>query len=1830
MKTFSNISTESQLIYKAGVKDSPIKTWSLKRTTCNILMYEDLCPSDIDTVICSTLNYNGGTLALWELATILGFNVIDNQESTPKRYKDDAEFELFNALIKSVERDELIQITNGIVQLTELGSLVISENKKRLFYTATCRYLENFGLIVSEPFPFRDELSITTQIENKSRINYYKSICNSYAIKPAVIDEEKPLVSSLLLQLDKGINVFSARLSKNDFILKAEKLQLSVHNHSNNDIVIVYSKDGDISELASSIINNEENTELCSQKIEWGYYLQLLEDPNAVLNYESLIRFEDIIEWEDIVKDKRFCWEDTELFKLLAINSDANLWEDISALCPIEQIKKYLQFTESNWDWNILSARFDLDFIIDNAILYPWDYDIVIHNPNATTDKIETLLLLPELTSVQWPWKEIMPSLNEAYILDHINDLDFDLSDLSRNNVDLASRLIILYPDKSWDWRYISENYNLNYILENINLIAKRLDLKRLITRVFQSQESIEAFCKSTEFKNEICKAIDTVGLYVNVNELNLIWNYDSIDFLEGLGFLSWCSTVLIGFERNPNICWNEEFFNRYSTKITTDSGYDCVSSRIVDSIIIDHNPSFPWNWGIISSNRTFISDTGFVQRHIDKIDIDKAFAFFTPETFCSLFTTSYVQEYLNLHPEKMSDATSLASIELVRTHIDYPWDWDILTEKTIGFLKLDRLGDPKWIDKWNWNYLSQELSTDIICNYIDDYIDYWNWGTLSKRFDKEFILSNLAEYALYWDWEYILESVCDKEDLRLDSILSPVAALISVQDNDTQNNLWTIITKKFDNEELFELIHSTSSLTEYASIFKWDIQYLYDNEDFDLNEYIENYSEDVDWALLSNSKSAERLFQYDKNILSRDMWVRMVRQILFDTRYSWDFTTLSRNESINGHPAILKIRKYQWDWDFLSANSKCFSNNAGPKRIDNIKQFKELLNFDILSHRTDINYDDDLLNNLISEEWDWNFISTSEKLKVSNEFLINNKDKDWNWEALSVRKNEKIDIELLKETKEKPWDWFALSSNDRLTCSLMDLLSLDILKWDWSAISGRADIEFDNDSLLNSIGQSSIAWDWSKISTRNDLAFDEDFIMRTYHLPFDWYAVSGSKNFVPSINTLSKLSVNVLDWNAISGNPNLSKNILWPYREKLNWSLICDSSIIKEFDIDFLSKYKDYLDWNIISRSDRFKPTIQYLSEFKQELNWNLINERTDIIYNNELIEEFPEYIDWGKASSSIDIIFSVDFVQRYANKWDWKELFENPHIAESYDVYQNAFKSKVNGVIFLKRFKTENPKVYHFAHLFNAINIIKERKVLSRIKGQGLFENSAGSNVHRRDTAHHYARFYYRPQTPTQYYNETLGEDSQSKERRCDFMGFDYHTGKKLWNVYYSSPTRKYYGAQRLGSPKCPMPVFFEFDLQEILRTQLEKCYYSTGNMQMDNSVLIPISENPNRLNTDALYSTINDGVDTYKAYSQQEFLVSDELDFSSLTNYRIICFNTEQEKILKDLLADDPICSHITCNDRTNTGIHVFHRTNREISVDVTDEIISINTDYRDSSEIQIISSSVNEIELVNRDYIKRVTHDTISAYPSISFKRTDLPMTVKFVDLEKYDSNSWIIYSNETLSNDTGMRFGILTDDTIHSFKRATKELLIPISRSLFKSNMLYSYHGISHTIRVMWNAYMIAVLDKNFNKELIGPLLYASLIHDLGKRSDTEGESHGNSSACLYKDTIENIFNSGQISAMILDAVKYHSVDDSKCPYEIKKNHIWQILKDADALDRSRLPGKGCNPSFLRNSLFVTREGKELYSLSKILPSITETCTWDNPIEEFESVITTLK
>ena len=151
-----------------------------------------------------------------------------------------------------------------------------------------------------------------------------------------------------------------------------------------------------------------------------------------------------------------------------------------------------------------------------------------------------------------------------------------------------------------------------------------------------------------------------------------------------------------------------------------------------------------------------------------------------------------------------------------------------------------------------------------------------------------------------------------------------------------------------------------------------------------------------------------------------------------------------------------------------------------------------------------------------------------------------------------------------------------------------------------------------------------------------------------------------------------------------------------------------------------------------------------------------------------SEMLQEFANQLNWRFVSQSQKIKFTEELVRKYEDKWFWSELMQNIKVQEDIPDFENIFANHRSVVTFTDRIKEyrSNPCIYHFTHFYNAIDVIRSRKILSRDRAEelGLLKyDSAGSVVFRSNKAHKFARFYFRPCTPTQYYNEALGADSQ-----------------------------------------------------------------------------------------------------------------------------------------------------------------------------------------------------------------------------------------------------------------------------------------------------------------------------------------------------------------------------------------------------------------------------------------------------------------------------------
>lgn len=130
---------------------------------------------------------------------------------------------------------------------------------------------------------------------------------------------------------------------------------------------------------------------------------------------------------------------------------------------------------------------------------------------------------------------------------------------------------------------------------------------------------------------------------------------------------------------------------------------------------------------------------------------------------------------------------------------------------------------------------------------------------------------------------------------------------------------------------------------------------------------------------------------------------------------------------------------------------------------------------------------------------------------------------------------------------------------------------------------------------------------------------------------------------------------------------------------------------------------------------------------------------------------------------------------------------------------------------------------------------------------------------------------------------------------------------------------------------------------------------------------------------------------------------------------------------------------------------------------------------------------------------------------------------------------------------------------------------------------------FQFHGIHHSQKVMLFSYLIGK-HENLNSDEMKILMDASLYHDIGRTNEAEDSVHGLISANKFEKLFKNDpFYTDINKINLLKAIAdVHSVDDKKSdftfenydlPEELKSTYeiLYKILKDADALDRTRFP-----------------------------------------------------
>lgn len=1160
-----------------------------------------------------------------------------------------------------------------------------------------------------------------------------------------------------------------------------------------------------------------------------------------------------------------------------------------------------------------------------------------------------------------WNWTVLSQRLDDSFIKDNINRFNWDFEELSYKDTELVIGLLSnpILKERDWDWNYLSQNLSDEFIEENI--LNFNWDFYVITTT------------KNEVFKNVFRKHSNDLKS-ISVKQWN--WKYISekinINFLykniEGLASKIVWPIVLNRFFNDEKIivkCLNNDNFKTL-LKISLPDHYRISDQKFLWSLeLIDFLEELNLiNWETksyiqgLDTNEVIEWDKKTFAKYHDKITTDKGFG---------------------------NVSKLISDSSLIDEFSDFAWNWKSISINralidNVDFVEKAFSGQAFFTDELLWDeiLLQSSLDTGFWKRHLEAFYNSTNsekhyrfWELLTQQEKPEFIFS---KPHFPWDWSLITDAT------SIETILD------SLENEDLINKWdWKISTRKLDKETILE---NLEDLTQY-----------------------------IDWSFVINEVfSVENELQLD-NQLPR---IATCLSILADEKRKGFWKELT---AIYPFPQLFenvkkthKIKLFEWDWDKIS------NHDHFPTDMRTLNRFENNLNWSIFSGSNSIlqkfdfgNWDNfgEWFNSTdkylfeFSDNWDWKVLSQNKDLTYNGAIIEKFKNEDWDWEYLSehggflknLKKDEDLkhlirqfpkikfgflskrtdiefDSDLILSTKDKDWDWQVLSENHKANISRDLLLELKDKNWNWEAISKRRDIELSNDTLLILLDKD---WNWQELSQNTNLEFNPKFIEKTKSKPWDWKMVSRHKSFSPKVETLTLTKDFDLDWEYLSQHSSLSptRELLSKFQDKWDWSRITKNEHLDFSDTNFLQRFADRWDWSFICESGNLRLDSQTLIQFKKHLDWDLISANTSINFTEEIIQEFKPY-------------------------WNWTKLKRNKRVVELLGDYVVTEIDSSATLSFLDKIEQQHSSwkghIYHFTHIENAVEIIKNRKIQSRnratIKG-----DAAGNVVHRRGDAHNYARFYFRPQTPTQFYNEFLGKNTSD--------GYENKDGR--WVSWYDK-------ARGLGFPKCPVPIFFRFSLKEVLFQNDNECCISNGNMQTASTRFGSIDTMINKFGFEDLYYTpqqyaTKEDYNRYRNYAQQEFLVKDELSFKDLADFEIVCPSDMDRELIINLLGEEQedIFSKIVVD------FTYYNQENPRIEVEESETELRFSTNFNGDGHFVLNgSSNMSELGVVSGD-LNSVDDEKIIFKSNITIEnKLKQDIVLRFIDESK---RNWFVYSRK---------------------------------------------------------------------------------------------------------------------------------------------------------------------------------------------------------------------
>ena len=291
-----------------------------------------------------------------------------------------------------------------------------------------------------------------------------------------------------------------------------------------------------------------------------------------------------------------------------------------------------------------------------------------------------------------------------------------------------------------------------------------------------------------------------------------------------------------------------------------------------------------------------------------------------------------------------------------------------------------------------------------------------------------------------------------------------------------------------------------------------------------------------------------------------------------------------------------------------------------------------------------------------------------------------------------------------------------------------------------------------------------------------------------------------------------------------------------------------------------------------------------------------------------------------------------------------------------------------------------------YHYTDVSNAVNILSSGFLYSRAKAEelGVMKNDNASKQvidMTKTQARSSVRFYFRPLTPTQYYNE----------------GFKH-------------PRLRYDDDENANTP---VPVFFLFDLEKLL--SLPGVEFSEKKQSGYGSELKSGIEAFSKLDFDKIYENSFDGFASSKDYRHAEILYPKFMEIDTCL-VKILCRNSIEKTTLLNMVKNQSLYAYNKYKDKVsvcktdmfeNNGLFVKNCSYHDNTVSV----LFSNTYYKKKyiermakrngvDELQTVTVQLVLTWLNSRGEVGRVTTETEIDY--------ETPKVLNFTNIPKYSN------------------------------------------------------------------------------------------------------------------------------------------------------------------------------------------------------------------------------